>query len=91
LPDISVTSEGGQAKPSFVILPNPSSDYLRVAEVDLRQFSTLRISDEQGRLLIQQNLSAEQTDIPIQHLPAGVYIVSLHGKGITLSKKVVKQ
>jgi surface protein len=82
----------GSSQPNIKVYPNPASPsttiHVVVAGVELSLEATLCIRDFQGRVVHQQVIS-NQTDLQLNLLPAGIYIVeAIDGKTI-LREKVV--
>lgn len=67
--------------PSYeaVIFPNPTEDVLNIRT---RQFEnvTYTLYDAQGKLVLQNRLSAEQTLIPVSQLAPGNYSLTLNNE-----------
>ena len=62
-----------------LVFPNPTEDILNIKT---QAFENVMYSlyDAQGKLVIQNKLSAEQTPIQVSHLAAGSYSLILNNK-----------
>ncbi|MBL7981944.1 MAG: T9SS type A sorting domain-containing protein [Flavobacteriales bacterium] len=71
-----------------LLYPNPGTGtyQLRFAEVRPR---LLQLHDLQGRLLLQQRSTGPSTLLTLEHLPAGLYVLSAEGEGWGM--RVVKE
>ncbi|MDL2325931.1 FG-GAP-like repeat-containing protein [Bacteroidales bacterium OttesenSCG-928-A14] len=81
-PDSTVALRPEIQQPQFSIYPNPCSDYFYIdlhgADNDEVQ---LTLFDLRGRVLLSKPLSRQTTVVPVAHLPNGVYIGRLDGRG----------
>jgi ribosomal protein S11 len=77
----------------FVVYPNPSSGKIKI---EVKQYSSLEntiisIYNVQGKLLFQQPLKKDKTELDISGLEKGVYILKLtNNKMIEITKLVEK-
>lgn len=94
LPDVtsSVQAYPGQAF-RIELIPNPADDKLSVRWNTAAKPQTIRLSDASGRIVYQSALSASATQHHIQTgaFPAGMYILSVQGKGWEKSEKLLIQ
>ena len=51
----------------------------------------LLISDQLGRVLLAQELRAEQETVDLKQLPSGIYFLSLNDGQKQITKKIIKQ
>lgn len=73
------------------IFPNPTSDVLNIKTCTFENV-TYTLYDAQGKLVLQDKLSAEQTSIQVSHLAPGAYSLVLNfGEQINGSATVPKQ
>lgn len=72
------------------IYPNPASDYINVNLQD-QHLNHIKIVDITGKVVFetQSNFSASTVQIPVNHLPNGVYILHLESGNQTGTKKFV--
>ncbi|GAB4449407.1 MAG: hypothetical protein OHK0036_06340 [Bacteroidia bacterium] len=80
----------------FVIYPNPSTDVIHIiADSQLHQDVSVQVSDISGKILIQQNISINDTfsnyPINISHLSKGIYILNILSNGQIFTQKIIKQ
>lgn len=72
---------------SFVIYPNPSSDFIHINGAENSQF---KITDIQGKLVGMGHSTSSQKTLDIQSLKPGIYILSLSNQNSTSSFKFIK-
>lgn len=85
------------AKESYILYPNPTLDnaYIK-ATTEIKQNFDLSIYDAAGRQILWRRLGAfdkgeHNIHIPVSHLAAGVYIITLRNhRGVLLREKLVK-
>ncbi len=70
------------------IYPNPVKDKLYVNS--LSNFTRFEISDVNGRVIKQSNITSNKNYIVVQELKAGVYFLKLIGKEETQKEKFIK-
>ncbi len=64
------------------VYPNPTQDYLMIKNLSKWKGGTLVIQDMSGRKVLSQRISAGQTEISVNQLKAGRYILQLqNGSG----------
>ena len=74
---------------AFAMYPNPATSVVKIHNPD-QAFTTIRVIDLQGKVVLAQKLSATEETIDIQHLKNGLYLMNVLGKGKTLVKSLVK-
>jgi PKD repeat protein len=75
----------------FTISPNPASNFIHVQFPQLYKSGTLEIINAQGELLNRMSVNgSENMEMPIEHLPAGVYFIRLNLNGKCSRKVFVK-
>ena len=57
------------------IYPNPANTFLNIANAE--NYQTLSVYDIMGSLLLREQIFASHTEVNIQSLPSGMYILSL--------------
>lgn len=72
---------------TFMVYPNPANDILVVETFPETSLRTYRITNLMGQVLLQGNLNAENQQIDIKSLPAGMYFITI---GEMTQKFVVK-
>jgi len=80
-------------RPSLSVFPNPcrSSATLHLTSGPLDRPATLRVSDASGRLVLSQLVRTPSFDLPVSHLPAGVYILRVGSQtNVTTARIVVE-
>ena len=79
--------------PNFqaTIFPNPTQDVFNI-KTSVFENVTYTLYDAQGKLVMQNILSAEQTPIQVSHLAPGSYSLTLNNETQTLKTfKLIKQ
>jgi hypothetical protein len=90
LPKISVSDEPERPSEMIAVYPNPAQDYIRVTNIDLKVFDQVCIFDTNGKMINKRKINNREEVVPIHSIPPGNYTVSLIGKDVILSKKIVK-
>jgi len=77
---------------SVHLFPNPANDkiYLNFQYTTIFQTPVLSVYDLQGRLLLQQTIQQEETELNINGLDKGIYIVKIIDKDKIFITKIVK-
>ena len=75
---------------SIKLYPNPAKDFLNLELGNSSDFTSYSIIDVTGKVLGTQNISAQNTQIPLNHLSNGFYILKLEGEKFSTTKKFVK-
>lgn len=85
-----VSVEEPELSEQLSIYPNPASSVVRI-ELQNRpvQHTQLTISNLSGQEVISQVLTEANTDLDIQYLQAGVYILKLHTDQFLISRKLI--
>jgi len=78
---------------SVIIYPNPVMD---IITIDLQKISDLKnthisIYNLQGQLLLQKSITQEKTELSINNLAKGMYIVKVYNNNNTMVTKFVKE
>jgi hypothetical protein len=79
--------------PNIQIIQNPSNDKITIIIKDNLIFNDalIAIFDINGQLILQQLLLREKTDIDINGLAKGFYILKIGYNGQTMTKKIIKE
>lgn len=75
---------------SLLIKPNPVNDHLSLISNNNLAGANFRITDLTGRVLLTGMVKAEETDVNLSSLSAGVYILRVEGEN-NLSAKIIKK
>ena len=80
-------------KRDIVIYPNPANDMITIDLHDLGDIQKMNILiyDLQGHVLMKQNIKQEITEIRLDHVKAGIYILEIFSNTSTLIKKFIKK
>ncbi len=71
------------------VYPNPANDELTI-KTDQTVYHSFIITNSLGQSLLQQDISAPQTTVNIQSLPAGLYYITFRGDNGQAVQKFVK-
>lgn len=79
--------------PSVGLYPNPAQDYVQVSFPEQLNNAVITVHDLLGKSLIQTKVddSTIETQIDINHLSKGTYILNIKADGKNWSKKLVKE
>ncbi|MEM8909294.1 MAG: T9SS type A sorting domain-containing protein, partial [Bacteroidota bacterium] len=90
-PDAILSIETPAVDTGFSVFPNPANDHIHV-QLDTEPSAPVefKMHDFSGRIVLHQQLRTAHTTLDLQHLPNGLYTISLWSetKG-WLSEKVV--
>ncbi len=73
------------------LYPNPATDFIHIELPGLSVAATLKIFSVEGRLVKTEPLVTANNLIPIQTLPAGIYLVKINSPEGTILKKIIKE
>lgn len=74
---------------SLQVYPNPAKTIVSISSKTLIDSATLY--NITGQEILSQNIAAVSTDINIEKLPAGIYLLSLYSNSATKTIKIVKE
>jgi len=94
MPDCVATSipeNRSKDEPSFRLIPNPASGFLRISctTADLASYSNFSLFDSAGNQVKSGRLDQETCTINTEDLAQGTYIINITGSGKTWSEKVI--
>lgn len=72
------------------VYPNPAKDNLTVILKDNMKYK-LSISNMQGQLILEKEISSGQSRIDISNIPKGVYIIGIENSEISATRKLIIQ
>jgi hypothetical protein len=75
------------------VYPNPVSDKLKIDIQNVNNLKSTIISvyDTQGKLLLQQTITKQQTELNISEFAKGIYVVKVNNDKNTMVSKFVKE
>lgn len=85
-----VTVENVEAKSLFEIYPNPASEFFILKNLE-NESAQVSIFDMTGRLIYNNILTDDQTEVNIQHFPKGTYMVKIQTTTKVASQLLIKQ
>lgn len=86
-PTLKVTEVGRGV--AAQIYPNPATDALTI-KMTKNAYTSYTITNQVGQVLVQQQISATQTQVNIKTLAPGLYYITLRGENGTSVQKFVK-
>jgi len=90
---VSVSSAGillPYSKGELIVYPNPTTDLLHINTAN-GTYQMLTITNSVGQVMLQRNITAAETAVPVSKLPAGMYYISLRGSAGVAVTKFVKE
>lgn len=75
---------------SFRLYPNPTKNTLSVTLNGLKK-AKLNVYNQIGVLVLQQGLKEQTTNLDVQSLPSGVYLITISEEGKSATQKIVIQ
>ncbi len=96
LPDcvtVSASSQVGDPKPGFSIVPNPASGSLQIrcTTEDMITFTSFKMLDSSGKEVKAGTLNQTSVQLDIQSLSSGMYLLVFSGEDAFWTEKVVVQ
>ena len=77
--------------PDLKIYPNPSTDLVRITGVvDTENYTSIRIINAAGVVVHTQLISNPEEIIHLEHLPKGLYLITIEQNGKTKTLKLIK-
>lgn len=73
------------------VYPNPTTEWVRIESIDTRTYKEIRLQNMEGQTVYQSSTDREEMLIPVSQYPAGIYLLTLNGNGVVLTRKVVVQ
>ncbi|MDT0294611.1 T9SS-dependent M36 family metallopeptidase [Mesonia ostreae] len=89
--DCTMGTNSSSLEKAFNIYPNPASGYVNVKSKLAQNDATLAIYDLNGRMVVNQKLASDSTQININNLATGVYVMKIDAKGKTQTEKLIVQ
>jgi hypothetical protein len=74
----------------FSVYPNPTSDLLNIS-TNKGIIESVKLTDATGKLIHTQKINSTQGSIHMQHLPKGVYLLTIQMDGKEFTKKIIKK
>lgn len=73
------------------VFPNPSTSYLQIDLSSEGSQHFVQLTDDRGRLVLEQEIFSGNDKIDVSMLPAGLYILTCENKDGKFFQKVIKQ
>lgn len=95
--DFSITTTGAMSTNDFLsskfsMYPNPSNNFLNITAGDALQVNAVKISDINGREVLNQTFSgANAAQVNVADLATGMYVVSITSNEGVATKKFIKK
>lgn len=76
---------------SFSVFPNPTNDMVTIQTQNLNwDKAIISLLDMTGKILLQENLTEENTVISLANYPSGIYLIKINSGRLQHIQKVVK-
>ena len=75
----------------FSMYPNPANNFLNISGADALQINSVKITDINGRVVLNNNVSATSTQLNVANLASGMYVVSITSNEGVATKKFMKK
>ncbi|UZR98581.1 T9SS type A sorting domain-containing protein [Chondrinema litorale] len=76
---------------SFQIFPNPANNQLNIFMPAFEGDASVKVFDLTGKVVYTQTVSAQKSQININQLKSGVYLIKASGNGFTFTERFVKK
>lgn len=70
------------------VYPNPASTFVNIEAGS--EIKSIKLNDASGKLIVNKKSDSLQEKLNIEHLPKGVYILTIELKGQKIIKKIIK-
>jgi len=88
--DCSLGTSSSSSEKVFSIYPNPASGYVNVKANSVQNDAVIAIYDLNGRMVVNQSIqNANTTQININGLATGVYVVKINSNGKSQTEKLI--
>ena len=89
----SLQKQKSTSKNTFQVYPNPAQDKLYINSLNFSGTAQLQLVTIAGQIVEQKMITVgnETTELNINHLPKGIYLLRLQTAQQTITQKVVKQ
>jgi hypothetical protein len=84
-----VTSSENETSKELVLYPNPTNGNVFI-QTNSSEPTDFRVSDLSGRICYSGSLNGKTTQITVEHLPSGIYLLQFDGKP-EWNSKIIKQ
>ncbi len=72
----------------ITVYPNPASSVLNIDSQ--KEIISIQLNDASGKRVLSKKSNSLKEKVNIEHLPKGVYILTVEMKGQTVTKKIIK-
>jgi len=72
------------------VFPNPTVDQLNIDNIDPSVFNYLEVASISGQVMMRSAIKENTVTVDMSAYPAGVYLISMQGKGVVITKKIIK-
>jgi len=72
------------------VFPNPTVDQLNIDNIDPSVFNYLEVASISGQVMMRSAIKENTVTVDMSAYPAGVYLISMQGKGVVINKKIIK-
>lgn len=86
-----LSTTGFASDAAFTLAPNPADNYIKISDIDLNFGDKVSIYNTNGQLVIDKELNGESSEINIESLPVGMYLIKIKTDTGTSTKKFIKE
>lgn len=87
-PNPNMNVEEHRRNENLKLYPNPANDFVQIEwQSDSSKNLQIKLSTADGRAVISENMTGYRLVLPVDHLPAGVYIVEILSAGKPIGRK----
>lgn len=87
--DMATISDVSQfGLPSVVVRPNPASEFVSIYADQLEEITIMSLT---GQTVLVQKANQDEMHLPVDHLPSGIYMISIKSAGNYTIRKLVIQ
>ena len=72
------------------LFPNPATNEITI-QMDGTGYSSFAVTNIMGKVMLQQNISGEETTVNVRELAPAIYFITLRGEKGILVKRFVKE
>lgn len=92
---LAVTAVSDLLYPNFElnVFPNPTQDFIQIRFNELPNHSEFSLFDLTGKLLQNENISSEETQLDLNAYPNGIYVLKIYSGNLNVVQefKIIKQ
>ena len=86
-----LSTAGFASDAAFSIAPNPADSFIKISDIELNFGDKVSVYNTNGQLVIDKELNGESSEINIESLPVGMYLIKIKTVGGISTKKFIKE